>query len=406
MSLRVDTLDEGNNAAATADSGAALGLSTPRKSAHPLIRTGTSWTRLGPYFAGRSRRAVSSSPYPSDTESQLSDSSSQKTYQLENTAEDVTTLDDISEEADGFELTPCPPVLRSSPPTVFEEPRSSPIGSRRRTRSLNKRKKRRSAKPVALRLEMAACTMSDPRKGTQGGEDAFFISRRRNACGVADGVGAWMEQGIDAGIYSRRLASYLKHACEKHKIQDPLEMLQEAYSRISEDDIKGSTTICILSFQPSTSVIHACNLGDSGFLVFRQGQLLLRSSIMQHGPNHPYQLGSNRDTPEDSELIKFSALPGDVVVMGTDGLFDNLHIDEIILFVQSLIRKRHKEKVHPISSFSQELAELLLNAAVEASADPEKYCPFNTNSTQPLGGKLDDITVLIAQVVESYAGSP
>lgn len=246
--------------------------------------------------------------------------------------------------------------------------------------------------------------MTDPRKGSNG-EDAFFISRRRNTCGVADGVGAWMEQGIDSGVYSRTLVSYIKRGCERHRLHDPLEMLKFAYDRITDDGIQGSTTMCLLTLQPSSSIICACNLGDSGFLVARGGQLILRSAPQQHGPNHPYQLGANRDVPEDSDLLKFSVHPGDVIVLGTDGLFDNLHIDEILTFIQTLTAKRLKENLlttAPPKTFARELSELLLNAAVEASADPEKYCPINQQNSkiQPLGGKLDDITVMVAQVVE------
>ncbi|TMW89866.1 hypothetical protein EJD97_016539 [Solanum chilense] len=37
------------------------------------------------------------------------------------------------------------------------------------------------------------------------GEDAHFIDELFKTIGVADGVGGWAKQGIDAGIYSREL---------------------------------------------------------------------------------------------------------------------------------------------------------------------------------------------------------
>ena len=362
------------------------------------MRTGTSWTRLGPYFASCPRN-LTSSANPNDSDSQVSDSSSVLTNTASNTSDDMSS--NAEEGIDCEETLPSFSSLEVVPPVCpVEIPQPAPRRSSRSSRKTKLSLKRGSKSQLAF--QMAACAMADPRKGRKGGEDAYFISTKRNACGVADGVGAWIEHGIDAGEYSRALVKYLKRACERRRIQDPLEMLKFAYHKVTDDDIDGSTTICLVSLDPATGVVRASNLGDSGFLVIRESQLVLRSTPQQHGINHPYQIGANRDHPEDADTIMFTVSPGDIIVMGTDGLFDNLHIEEILTFIQILAAKQLKENQQPHSSvtFAQELAELLLNAAIEASADPEKYCPFNTvNADQPLGGKLDDITVLVAQVV-------
>lgn len=48
-----------------------------------------------------------------------------------------------------------------------------------------------------------------------GGEDAFFISRVGcGALGVADGVGGWAEEGVDASAYSRGLMLHAAQALE------------------------------------------------------------------------------------------------------------------------------------------------------------------------------------------------
>ena len=51
----------------------------------------------------------------------------------------------------------------------------------------------------------------------------------------------------------------------------------------------GSSTACIVVVNGST--LHACNLGDSGFMVLRDGAVAMRSAQQQHGFNFPFQVG-------------------------------------------------------------------------------------------------------------------
>lgn len=60
------------------------------------------------------------------------------------------------------------------------------------------------AAPGTLLLCSAAHSLPHPDKRHKGGEDAFFVSNSGcGALGVADGVGGWIEDGIDPGDYSR-----------------------------------------------------------------------------------------------------------------------------------------------------------------------------------------------------------
>lgn len=62
--------------------------------------------------------------------------------------------------------------------------------------------------------------------------------------------------------------------------------------------------------------------GDSGFVVVRDGAIVLRSSPKQHFFDCPLQLGAapeyvdGTDTADDAELLSLPVLPGDVVVAG------------------------------------------------------------------------------------------
>lgn len=52
----------------------------------------------------------------------------------------------------------------------------------------------------------------------------------------------------------------------------------------------GSSTACIMVLDKKSQMLHSANLGDSGFLVIRQGSVVHQSSEQQHYFNTPYQL--------------------------------------------------------------------------------------------------------------------
>lgn len=60
-----------------------------------------------------------------------------------------------------------------------------------------------------------------------------------------------------------------------------------------------------LSFQAQG--IHAVNLGDSGFMVVREGCTIFRSPVQQHDFNFTYQLesGSNGDLPSSGQVCAY-----------------------------------------------------------------------------------------------------
>ena len=103
--------------------------------------------------------------------------------------------------------------------------------------------------------------------------------------------------------------------------------------------------------------------------------MLIRSKEQQHGFNTPYQLTRlpnqkdvdnlklwNKrkelenlkkamkerkfceDTPEDSDLYQLRVREGDLLILGTDGLFDNLFEEEILQIVMSLTIDHPKTK--------------------------------------------------------------
>lgn len=63
-------------------------------------------------------------------------------------------------------------------------------------------------------------------------------------------------------------------------------------------------------------------------------QVIFATAPQQHGFNFPYQLGCREiesEEPEQSDIYSVPIQEGDIIVAGTDGLFDNLFDEDIEL---------------------------------------------------------------------------
>uniref|UniRef100_T1H5W3 Protein phosphatase n=1 Tax=Megaselia scalaris TaxID=36166 RepID=T1H5W3_MEGSC len=154
---------------------------------------------------------------------------------------------------------------------------------------------------------------------------------------VADGVGGWRNYGIDPGEFS----SFLMKTCERlvHCVnfnpQRPVNLLSYSYCELLEQKkpILGSSTACVLILNRENSTVYTANIGDSGFMVVRQGEIVHKSEEQQHYFNTPFQLslpppGHGRnvlsDSPESADTLSFPVKEGDVIMVATDGVFDNV----------------------------------------------------------------------------------
>ncbi|WJX10253.1 protein-serine/threonine phosphatase [Trifolium repens] len=242
-----------------------------------------------------------------------------------------------------------------------------------------------------------SCYLPHPDKVATGGEDAHFICAEEQVIGVADGVGGWKKRGVDAGVYARELVFNLEIRIKKKpkRSLNPLRVLKKAHSKTMA---KGSSTACIIAL--NDNALNAINLGDSGFIVIRGGSIIFKSPVQQHSFNHPYQLGSEKECDDASsgEVFTVPVEPGDVVVAGTDGLFDNLYNENITAVVESAIRDRLEPQVT-----AQKIAAL----AQQRAFDKNWWSPFSAAAYKARrhypGGKRDDITVVVSYISSSLS---
>ena len=268
------------------------------------------------------------------------------------------------------------------------------------------------------------------REWGHGGEDAYFfksskIEGEKNvvAFGVADGVYMWRWQGIDAGEFSRRLMGLasevfsgfteVKSESNEHKFEKnrPEHLLKAAYAGVREEGVQGSTTACIATIDQTHGLLRSANVGDSGFMIVRGDPgnrgVCHRSPHQEHEFGRPFQLGhhANSDTPEDAMLTAFPLEPGDIVVMGSDGLWDNLSEIEILEVIESVFQGSSAsaglgaESQGVMNRASREL----VSAAYTASMDKRRTTPYSLAATEWFdmvysGGKKDDITAVVVNV--------
>jgi len=234
-----------------------------------------------------------------------------------------------------------------------------------------------------------------PAKIAKGGEDAFFIDNSTGTIGVADGVGGWEALGVDSGLYSRSLMVAAAEQSSRDASAPSIDILQSAYDKCLR--IPGSSTACVVRLRASQRAIDAVNLGDSGFVIVRGGRVMFRTKEQQHYFNCPFQIGSSRDTPDDAARITVDGVQdGDLIVLASDGLWDNMHIEKLLALLAQ-------------GGSPAQMSRRVADEAHRIATDPAAMTPFEEGARKNgqiwKGGKLDDITVLVAQVTAPSSSS-
>lgn len=283
-------------------------------------------------------------------------------------------------------------------------------------------------------LTFAAAASLIPRQGKLL-EDAHFLES--NMLGVADGVGGWRGLGVDSG----KFAAELIHACKVQSldtwslVHTPLSSSEEdtasPYSYllpVAERALKtveacGSCTVLLCAIH--SGLLEILNLGDSKAVLVRftdgRPSVVMHTTTMQHTFNTPFQVSKSLSLSQQERLLR-SCPPekakvlaktlshlindgfnqahiytvrvkvGDLLLVGSDGLWDNLYEREVLEILSAGASCEH-------------LARLLTRRAYQRSISPAKT-PFEDEAVATFGqcawkgGKQDDITVIAAWIRE------
>ncbi|KAF8693580.1 hypothetical protein HU200_038983 [Digitaria exilis] len=228
-----------------------------------------------------------------------------------------------------------------------------------------------AAAAAALRIDWASCYVP------LHDHDAHFGDASAGVLGVADGVGAYAESGVDAGAFARglmssasaaaaELAEHGAHVC-------PRALLERAHDATAKSGAPGASTAVILSLAVAGNAhLEWAYIGDSAFAVLRRGKVVLLSTPQRHLSHPPFQLsaaGERSDSVSDAMAGRLAVRAGDVVLE---------------LAVQMGTRLGFSPK---------NMADIIAGVAYERSNQ--------TSSKRLCKGKPDDITVLVAFIVQS-----
>jgi len=276
-----------------------------------------------------------------------------------------------------------------------------------------------------------------PDKAKRKIRDADVTMESPMILGVADGVSQIEDFGIDAS----ELPKELLHTCQhlgatkldpasstflpQDRYRGPIPLLREAFE-LTES--LGSTTAVLALLDNSTKIhgkphpmIAVITVGDCQLIMLRRTQVPVSESRfeevfkteMQRIDGHvqtPLQIARiGKDVDPNFhdgitvEVIErgsgvhcVSAYEGDLVVMGSDGVFDNLFPDEVRDICNSILPPG--TLVPTPEDKMRELAETIVLAAHEKTY----LGPDGRTRDTPIGrgGKVDDTAVVVGEVVE------
>eukprot|EP00466_Bigelowiella_natans_P018803 jgi/Bigna1/90739/estExt_fgenesh1_pg.C_780032 len=269
-------------------------------------------------------------------------------------------------------------------------------------------------------------------------------SPRASLIAVSDGVSAWDALGVDSGAYSRELMERLCDTYMAAEDEDqsanpsegsvqnggsgPSSPRKQRASRTALSLLSrawkgaktvGSATATLVRLEDTA--LSAAVVGDSQFVVIRDDKIIYTSPVQEIAFNTPYQLPApdgnpshlEFQSPKDARKITLRDMrEGDVVILGTDGFFDNLFPEDIKRITRDVLKKE------PIENVPAALTEALLEESFKVSEKITGNSPWAKEASREVkkeaarlrragedveyelafGGKPDDITVVVGVV--------
>ncbi|PPQ71973.1 hypothetical protein CVT24_008190 [Panaeolus cyanescens] len=247
-------------------------------------------------------------------------------------------------------------------------------------------------------------------RSADAGEDFFFVQEMRNhsgvSFGVADGVGGWVDSGVDPALFSQALMfhahRYSRNAWagepeidptmdyeEREQVEGwemtPYECLDLAYGGVlREKSVQaGSSTACIISLNASSGLLRSAKQLTK--LPANAGRKFSRACV---------------DSPAEADTFEMKLRDGDLVIAYTDGFSDNVFPSEMVTICSLVARAGGTEDEQV-----QAMADRMVEYARRCMKNKTRVSPFERDASRQgmyfRGGKEDDVTVIVGLVRET-----
>mmetsp|Transcript_124704 Transcript_124704/g.347278 ORF Transcript_124704/g.347278 Transcript_124704/m.347278 type:complete len:409 (-) Transcript_124704:111-1337(-) len=281
-----------------------------------------------------------------------------------------------------------------------------------------------------------AYQQTHPAKVKLGYKDADATLTSPMLLGVCDGVSQLEEFHMDPSLLPNELLQTCEELAMNQLMPDmavspqdayrgPISLLKEAYEATESF---GSTTVLLAALDNGTRIhgklhpmIAVLSIGDCELLMLRrtngrQSELeavfhteMQRIDFNVQTPLQLARVDGRIDEDFDEsialEVIEkgsavhcVSAYEGDILVLGSDGVFDNLFLDEIVEICNEILRPSKKPEFTPLPpALLSQVAQRIVKDS-HAKSDCKKGVFLDTPIGK--GGKVDDTSVVVAEIVE------
>ena len=253
-----------------------------------------------------------------------------------------------------------------------------------------------------------------PEKASDNEDAAAIIpiDENRAILAVADGVGGQPGGAVAAELTLQTLAECARKAGDRNRILRDviMEGIEQANIRVSELGIGAATTLAAVEIEGST--VRPYHVGDSMILIVGQRGKILHQTVPHSPVGYAVEAGllDEKEAIHHTDRHVVSNIVGspnmrsevgsvvhlkqhDTVLLASDGIFDNLHVAEIV----ELIRKG------PLSHVDTELAIATRSrmngeeAHHPCKPDDTTYLLFRLGSAdEPARSRGDNISSTIA----------
>jgi len=286
---------------------------------------------------------------------------------------------------------------------------------------------------TSLGFTSSSASRQHPAKVNTGIVNADAVLEGETYVGICDGVSGVHHLGIPPDELPRELLRSCREHMESWAEQSEPErtddgtwltgLIEEAYD---DTQAYGATTLLLAALRDS-DLVTAC-LGDCALLVLRPcgpqqpGRLraIFKTEPGRYDSRRPVQVqrlhgfsDANAHTVIQGAMVSTTPVQhGDLLVIGSDGLFDNLRDEDIQRTVEQHclpgpldLAVSGRQQAVPTPALLKRTAEALVDLAISRvkldKPDNSQLTPWNSHGGDVPANNADDTTALLAAVVQA-----